>query len=464
MTLFTQDWAAATTLFPKALTGITHLFKTTPGQRLVLPEHLVFREELANTRTPPARDVDLSDPAAAAREEGLSKRQFMAEQERALKDAEEAKRKEAKKKEKARKAVEEKARKAAEEKAAEGKTKKAAEEKARKENKGNTSNSELRAVKLALDESFNLSAQQEAIKAFEEAQKKEQDVANQREQRRENQLQKQHSWHPGSDPTYETIPGDGIRPNPVPHQNRQNEIAANAHEKAHQRPGGLGGYLRQNYPQPPQDQDPHRNTGQTHNPRCPPQQGNTRPEHGMRRVNSHNKMASQNTVDPDYVNAEELWGPDCADKKTVDQHSRSQQNDLSNQPAQGNQWQGNPVYSQQPGAQQYQNTQYQAQPSSQEFGHYPNNIHPPSNNQAHGTSGVQHRNAPPQVRQEYNASVGSSNPYNLAVGSTVQVATINPNEPPHYGVIRWTGTVAGVDGQVAGIELVSSNILLNNFN
>ncbi|XP_064393282.1 ubiquitin carboxyl-terminal hydrolase CYLD-like isoform X2 [Halichondria panicea] len=48
---------------------------------------------------------------------------------------------------------------------------------------------------------------------------------------------------------------------------------------------------------------------------------------------------------------------------------------------------------------------------------------------------------------------GSSNPYNLGVGSTVQVASVNPNDPPHPGVIRWTGRVAGVDGQVAGMEL-----------
>ncbi len=43
----------------------------------------MFREELA-----PARDVDLSDPTAAAREEGVSKRQFMANQEEALKACE----------------------------------------------------------------------------------------------------------------------------------------------------------------------------------------------------------------------------------------------------------------------------------------------------------------------------------------------------------------------------------------
>ena len=91
--LFTQDSIAVTNFFPKALTAINRLFKAKSGHRLVVPEHFVFREELANTR-----DVDLSDPAAVAREEGLSKGQFMAKQKKALKDAEEAKRKENRKK------------------------------------------------------------------------------------------------------------------------------------------------------------------------------------------------------------------------------------------------------------------------------------------------------------------------------------------------------------------------------
>ncbi len=176
--------------------GITHLFKAAPGQRLVVPEHLVFREDLAITRS----------------EEGMSKRQFMAEQEKAFKRKEDRK--------------------------------KATEETARKKNRGNISNPELREVKSALPhESFNLSAQQEALKAFEEARKKEQE---------------QHSWHPGSDPTYETIPGDGSRPNPVPRHNHQNEGAtANSadHERAHQQQGRAGDYPP-TYPPPRVNVDP----------------------------------------------------------------------------------------------------------------------------------------------------------------------------------------------------------------
>ena len=52
--------------------------------------------------------------------------------------------------------------------------------------------------------------------------------------------------------------------------------------------------------------------------------------------------------------------------------------------------------------------------------------------------------------------VQNPNPYNLEVGSTVQISATNPNDPPCYGVIRWIGTVSGVQGLVAGIELVST--------
>ncbi len=176
-------------------------------------------------------------------------------------------------------------------------------------------------------------------------------------------------------------------------------------------------------------------------------------------------MVPQNTGESVYVNTD-ISGQNYADNKIVDQYS-SQRNDQLNQPLQENQWQGNPLYRQQPGAQNMGKTnQYQAQPSGQDFGNYPNTIHPPLNNQAYGnpphhdTPGRHHPNIPSQVSQEYNSSVRSSNPYNLAVGSTVHIATINPNEPPHYGVIRWTGRVAGVDGQVAGIELVSKESIV----
>ncbi len=429
-TVFTQDWLASTNDFPNALTGITHLFKVTPGHRLVLPEDLVFREELAITRTPPARDgdVDLSDPAAAAREEGVSRRRLMAEQRIILEKAEQVK-------------------------------KKAKE----------SESAELIVAKDLWNESIDISKQKELLDAFSKGKKEEAVKKSQQEEARTKvrqpsggpSIQKQNSWHPGSDRIYDPMPGDRNSPHPLPRQNER--IPANDHERVHQQQGGPGGgYPPPTYSQPPQDQKHHRGTGQTHDSRYPPQHDNTRPEsvqqpqpqRDMRRVNSHNQMTPQNTGDLNYV---KTGGPDYDNWAVVD-HRRSQRNDQSNQPPQGNQWQGNP---QQPGAQQYHNVQYQQPPSGQEFGGNPNTIYPPPNNEAYGhppdhdTPGGHHQTTPPQVSQEFNASVGSSNPYNLGVGSNIQVASVNPNDPQHYGVIRWTGRVAGVDGQVAGIELVS---------
>ncbi len=343
------------------------MFKGAPGHRLVLPEHLVFREELANTRTPPARDIDLLDPAAAAREEGVSKRKLMAEQRLVLEKAEKIK------------AVE----------------------------------IPFSGVKDVLNESIDISKQKEMLDAYNKEKQEEAEKKDQQEQARTNvrqpsedpSIRKQNSWQ-----HYDIIPGSRNSTHPLPRQNER--VSAKVlvdHERQQREPGSL-----QTYPQPPHDQDP--------------------------QVNSRNQMAPQNTAGPDY-----------AKRETVDQYSRSQRN-----------YQGNPVYPLQPDSEHYQHGyQYQQPPSAQECGRDPNNIHPPpSNNQAYGyqphhdTPGGHHQNTLSQVSQEYNASVGSSNPYNLAVGSTIQVPTINPNDPPHYGVMRWTGRVAGVDGQVVGIELV----------
>ncbi len=257
------------------------------------------REELANTRTPPARDVDLSDPAAAPREEGVRKRQLMAEQRLVLEKAERVKKI---------KAVE----------------------------------IQFSSVKDVLNETIDISKQKEMLDAYNKEKQEEAEKKSQQKQARTNvrqpsgnpSIHKQNSWQ-----HYDIIPGSRNSTHPLPRQNER--VSAKVlvdHERQQREPGSL-----QTYPQPPHDQDP--------------------------QVNSH----------------------------------------------------------------YYQNT-------------------------------------PPQVSQEYNASVGSSNPYNLTVGSTVQMASVNPNDPPRYGVIRWTGRVAGVDGQVAGIELVGINtymyvylLILNDF-
>ena len=49
--------------------------------------------------------------------------------------------------------------------------------------------------------------------------------------------------------------------------------------------------------------------------------------------------------------------------------------------------------------------------------------------------------------------------HSFSVGSTVQLMS----DPPRYGVIQWIGTLPGIEGHIAGVELVSSKIPYNNF-
>ena len=50
---------------------------------------------------------------------------------------------------------------------------------------------------------------------------------------------------------------------------------------------------------------------------------------------------------------------------------------------------------------------------------------------------------------------GDTSSYNLLdVGSLIQLPSSNPNNPPRYGTIRWMGTPPGVEGIIAGVELV----------
>ncbi|XP_064385808.1 ubiquitin carboxyl-terminal hydrolase CYLD-like isoform X3 [Halichondria panicea] len=283
-----------------------------------------------------------------------------------------------------------------------------------KKHTANINSAELDQIRAALNEDIDLSKQKELLDAFNKDSKKK---AQQNEskinvqqpsgQARGHLIKKQHSWHPGSDHTLygerKESPQRSATKIPVEH-----ERALPIHAHSIQR--GPRSYAR-TYSQPLTNQDYNAS---------------------VENSNPYNQMAPQNTGEPDYVN-----------RDTVDQDSRSQQN----QPLRLNQWQSNPVYPQQPGAEHYQKTDQEI-PSGPE---YPNIQHP-------GVKKRQsHHDAPPQVPQD-NALVRSSNPYNLAVDSTVQVASANPNDPQHYEVIKGTGTVDGVDGQVTGIEVVGISL------
>ena len=73
--------------------------------------------------------------------------------------------------------------------------------------------------------------------------------------------------------------------------------------------------------------------------------------------------------------------------------------------------------------------------------------------QARAKAESQHQQSPPQ----FTASAFASNPHNLRVGSAVQISATNA-DLPHYGEIKWIGSVPGALGQVAGIELVRNGI------
>ena len=52
------------------------------------------------------------------------------------------------------------------------------------------------------------------------------------------------------------------------------------------------------------------------------------------------------------------------------------------------------------------------------------------------------------------ADTSSNLMYSLDVGSLIQLSSSNPNNPPRYGIIRWMGTPSGIEGIIAGVELV----------
>ena len=73
-TLYLQDTTVITKDFPKALTGIVHLFPARPACRLVVPEEFVFREALDETRRPLARGNDPSNPVTVVPQFGMTRR------------------------------------------------------------------------------------------------------------------------------------------------------------------------------------------------------------------------------------------------------------------------------------------------------------------------------------------------------------------------------------------------------
>ena len=95
------------------------------------------------------------------------------------------------------------------------------------------------------------------------------------------------------------------------------------------------------------------------------------------------------------------------------------------------------------------------QPSSPGGGYYRGHGYP---NQAHSPGNV-YNNLPldnPQPTDDVKAYAPPPQGHvsvNFTTNSAVQVS-----DPPRYGVIRWIGTLSGINGPIAGVELVSFNL------
>ena len=440
---------AVTNDFAKALTGVSQLFRATPGHRLVVPEQFVFREDLANTRKPPAQDFDLSNPAAAARELGMSERQFVAEQKRVLKEAEEKKKKE----DKARKAEEK-----------------------RNKGKNEKTDSELEQVKNAVEETINVTAQKAAIEAFnKEKQEQNKQKKTQREQEQaraqaeseqqgqggRQQFQKQSSHQPRADHPYESPPGEG---SPRPPRDERGGAALHTdireHEMAH-RQNIERGHRQNSYPQGGRlDHDPHRGVGQVSDVQYQVEVQIGANQYGMKREGSQGRLAPLNEAKDKYAHYVNFSPPE--DHIPHEQLHPSSQ--LYNQgQGYGNQAAPSQIYSH--GQERY-DPHYHNMPQDAYQGHhqYPHEAPPPQanlqpesqydprHNQQQTGQGIHH--PPQQQPPQFAASVGTTNSFNLVVGSAVQLATTDSTDHPRYGVIKWVGTASGVQGQVAGIELV----------
>ena len=448
---------AVTHDFAKALTGVSQLFRATPGQRLVVPEQFVFREDLVDTCKPPAQDFDLSNPTAAACQLRMTERQLMAEQVRMFREAKEIKKNE-------------------------DKARKAEEMLKRNKEKNEKTDSELEQVKNALRETIDVTAQKEAIEAFnKEKQEQNKQKKTQREQEQaraqaesqqqgRQQFQKQSSHQSRADHPYEPPPGEG---SPRPPCDERGGAAPHAHIREHEMVYGQNierGHRQNSYPQGGRlDHDPHRGVGQVSDVRY---QGETQigaNQYGMKREGSQGRLAPLNEAKDKYAHYVNFPPPeDHLPREQLHPNNLATPQLYNQGQGYGNQPAPSQIYSH--GQERY-DSHYPNMPQDAYPGHYqyPHEAPPQANLQpesqydprhdqqqhSHQTGqGTHHlpQQQPPQFAAT--CSVGTSNPFNLVVGSTVQLATTDPNDYSRYGVIKWIGTASGVQGKVAGIELV----------
>ena len=422
-----QNTRVNPTEVPGARAGIIDWFAAKKNHTIVIPESLVITEaayvaggkkkpqHLAAQHDPP---LNVDDPVALARDYGMTKRQFMAEQQQVLKEAERQK---------------------------------------KKQDKEITSqNREAEEIKLAIGESVNIATQKQL---FADIRKrgKEEGSGSQGQQPYlhpdqssldKSGIKRQHSWQPGADRIYEVIPGDRDRADTHRRLGLQGKSSSVAEgdrlgqfyqeDQQHQHRRDDNRHLAR-IPGPPGFSSPLQQQQQQHY-----HQGQIREEHEK----IHNQMAHQQYgQDGGYGEGDRqqgialhqqqsiqgIGGVSPHQQHTVDKLSHHDYVNLDVLPTEPHSQRRNqpdraPV-EQQPNIQQWQSNQQQ-QPHQ-----------PPAQ------PGVVASTVPP-------GTSAMPNP-NLGIGSRIQIPTNTPNDPFKYGVIRWIGEVPQIQGPVAGIELVS---------
>ena len=410
----------SSTEVPGAKIGIIDWFTAKKHHTLVIPESLVITEAayVASGKKKPQRvaaqqdpPLNMDDPVALARNYGMTERQFVAEQQKMLKEAEKQKKKQDK--------------------------------------ETASQNRQVEEIKLALGgESINVATQKQLLADFGKK-GREEGSGSQRQQPYlypdqssldKGGVKRQHSWQPGGDHIYEVMPGDADTHRRLGLQGKSSSVAEGdrigrfyQEDQQHHGARGDSRHLAR-IPGPPGSSSPQQQQQQQQQQHYPQEQIRDEHEHfhnqpshqqygqgsgygegdrqqgialhhqqGIGGVSPHQQHNIDKFTHHNYVNLDTL--PTEPHSQRHDQPDRAPRE-------QQQQWQSN-----QQGA---------IQPAQQE---------------------VFASTVPP-------GSDVMINP-NLGIGSRIQLPTNTPNEPYKYGVIRWIGEMPGVQGPVAGIELVS---------
>ena len=409
---------------PGAKFGITDWFVAKKNHTIAIPESLVVSEAayVASGSKKPQhlstkQDPPLDDPMAMARDYGMTKRQFVAEQQKILKEAE--------------------------------KQKKQQDKKTASQNRESR---EMEEVKLAMGGSISVAAQEQLFADIRKRGQEEgggsqgwqQHLHPDQSSLDKGGIRRQHSWQP-AEHTYEVMPGnladeDRARDRADKHrhvgmQGKSSSIALgdgisdSFHREGQQHHGANSRHLDV-IPGPPGSP----NQQQQQQNRLHHQEQMQAHENIHGHMGHHHHAQGGYTVPPHGGDQQQGTGgvaphPQHDDKKDYSHHDYVNLETFPQEPHSRCYSETGAAVEQQSNAQrQWPSDQPQHPPAQPQPGVLASTIQPGSN-----------------VRP---------NPH-LGIGSRIQLPTNTPNEPFKYGVIRWIGEVPQIQGAVAGIELVS---------